>query len=136
LIEEVYRNASYGLSWLGPEGENSSLALNIMRECAREIRGLSHQEDVTWLERFADLLGMPADSIAALPKRTWKSINSLFWLTYMERSWKFQELLVPKHVVVLYGSAICPLNNLVQFYDWWTNSAKSIQCPHFFHPVF
>jgi hypothetical protein len=135
LMKEICRNATCRLSWLGPEGEDSWLAKVSMQEFAKGIRSFSPKEDITWWERFAEILGVAKDPYAMIPNLAWMSISSLFRRTYWQRSWTFQEALIPKHVLVQCGSAVCPLDDLVQFYDWWTDIAKSVQCPRFFHPL-
>ncbi|KAL8898549.1 MAG: hypothetical protein Q9207_006646 [Kuettlingeria erythrocarpa] len=90
-MADIYRNAKQVIAWLGPEGENSALAMETLGSLASKI-------ELDW-DTFAVVPGSDlADRGIALPydDETWASVQSLLSRAWYRRLWIRQEILLAR----------------------------------------
>ncbi|KAL8905664.1 MAG: hypothetical protein Q9207_002478 [Kuettlingeria erythrocarpa] len=104
LMGDIYRSANQTIVWLGPDEDNSSLALEILDDLGSKIRydyytytyppvGKSENDDTL------------ANNKKHLPwdQMEWASIRRLLQRPWFERLWIWQEVMLAHHVVVVCG---------------------------------
>jgi heterokaryon incompatibility protein (HET) len=136
LMGQIYRGAALVLSWLGPEGDNSSLAIELVKLMDEEItkskRNPSHESGtaVEWLEAFAKMKSCKEysgrDNLN--PNDVWNALASLLKRPYWDRAWIQQEVVLAKKVLLICGGSIFNLDALHSLY-MWIKSNEGTQCP-------
>lgn len=99
LMKKVYSSAANVLVWLGPEADDSELAISLIKAWA--VWG-DNDDDATI--EGADFVAMVKAMSNPFGKEAWLAARKLFARPYWRRMWIFQELIFAKHVLVFCGS--------------------------------
>ncbi|MCJ1391346.1 hypothetical protein MMC18_004209 [Xylographa bjoerkii] len=109
-MARIYETAVKTIAWLGPEGNDSSVAFDLIRSLAREYHvSKSESEVVSFVQ-------------SALTKEThaiaWKALEHLLKRKWWTRMWIVQEMVVSRNVDLACGDQLIT----------WDEAAYSIYC--------
>jgi hypothetical protein len=116
LMAEIYRAASEVVVWLGPEADDSSAAIDLLRDLLNQ----SELEDI-YRSRVRWLIN------DGQRHRSWYALVCLFEREYWKRLWVIQEILNAKAVTVLCGSSALPWRAYVEAIDALTDHMPDLQ---------
>lgn len=129
---EIYSKAARVLIWLGPESENSSLAIRTMRLFAKDlvhdwppnsINRLSYREPGTKTELLLKSPILWDDETGY-----WLAIRKLFQRTWFTRLWVYQECQLATDALVVAGHDSIPMPEFFRAGAWF--AALSFQTPN------
>lgn len=115
LMRRIYSTAELVFSWLGPGDEETSLAFDTIRLVDQEVdkvAGSGHINAVepyrliSWIEHWPPLAWAdmePANGWHS--NQAWKSIYTLFKLSYWWRVWVVQEVVLARNFILLAGQS-------------------------------
>ena len=135
LMGNIFRSAKGVIGWLGPEDDRSTVAIELMKHIAEEVKS-SAQGDMNFLLKPAprplmersnmgslkespfpnDIL--PDDSLASLVVARGRQICNLFRRTFWKRTWILQELVLAKRVLFLCGRADFTYDDILANFNW------------------
>ena len=112
----VYGMASQVIVWLGPESQNSTLALHAIDRLGSQLR-----VDWTSYETTSIATGEPISHlINPFDDETWKSVKDLLYRPWFERLWIWQEVRLAREALLFCG------NEGVQ----WESVRRAMFCLH------
>ncbi|RDI78815.1 hypothetical protein Vi05172_g11237 [Venturia inaequalis] len=123
LMSDIYSQAQLVVVWLGPEAENSGLAMRYIEKVSNSMRSYAstkrdtHTNDITNLSEAPQSLPKRqypshfADSKLAsewrLDKTLCDAISALCDRAYWSRLWVLQEIVLARNILVLCGPETC-----------------------------
>jgi hypothetical protein len=110
LMGKLYRRAKTVIAWLGPEGDGSALAMDLLLSLPREITLLENNDDkLGWLERWPVLAS----------NAPWNAMNALWARDYWRRTWVMQEIVLANEIFVMCGEAdLVPWDCIWSIQNW------------------
>ena len=135
LMADIYQGSGYSISWLGAEENNSELALRTFREFSEQTSSWpldSESISNSCLTNMSVNLCQPDEDFDGdylVKNHAWLSIQNLLSRPYWERIWTFQELVLPKKVLVMCGLTLCSLEHLTGFAVWFEMLRDQETCP-------
>jgi hypothetical protein len=117
LMGQVYSKAKAVIIWLGPQSEDSDLAMEFI---PRLLGALFTPVNQLLRTENRDLI-FPSTRRADVPE--WQAFETLLNRPWFERLWVIQELLLAKAAVVAYGQRTLPAEDIL-------NIAKGLYSAH------
>ncbi|PMD42922.1 HET-domain-containing protein [Hyaloscypha variabilis F] len=124
---QIYGNATRVLIWLGPEGENSSLAVRSLRLFAED---LTDEFVKDYFSRRYRAPGSRTELLLASPipwfdeGGHWLAIRRLFYRKWFTRLWVYQECHLADDVLVIVGFDTISLPELVRAGLWFAEACS------------
>lgn len=117
LMREIYTNALLVTVWLGPETNNSHLAVQLIHTWSQAMvestdldsTSLTDEIDFSFLSHMEE----------PFPKNAWNAVLELFERPWWTRIWVIQEVAVSKKASFLCGSDIISLAEMLLVTTFW-----------------
>ncbi|KAK4221491.1 heterokaryon incompatibility protein-domain-containing protein [Podospora fimiseda] len=106
LMRELYASAELVISWLGNSGRvNMFSAMEALGAISRETKGIYLSADQgpkwEWMKGYPCLTDR--GGVDGLLNAHWQAIQDFFEVDYFKRAWIFQELVLGREIVFMYG---------------------------------
>ncbi|PMD61297.1 HET-domain-containing protein [Hyaloscypha bicolor E] len=127
---QIYGKATRALIWLGPEGENSSLAIRSLRLFAED---LTNEFVMDYSGSRYRAPGSRTELLLASPipwydeEGPWLAIRRLFHRKWFTRLWVYQECRLAADVLVIVGFDTLPLLEFVRAGMWFAEACLETQ---------
>ena len=115
MMKRIYQDASHVIVWLGPSGEGSDFALDVMNQVGREAceMGIFDIPRSTWLAASPDHSGAYAKLQRFVEEKIsldhpFEAIARLSTRPYWSRVWVVQEAVLPRDVSLTCGFSSIP----------------------------
>jgi hypothetical protein len=110
LMTRIYKMSSGVQVWLGTEGDNSNLAMDLITQIANADKARSSRGPGEPPIEYPDL---------TLEQKVlhWNALTALFARPWWERCWIRQEVAVPRAVTVQCGGKTCSFDNMIAAAD-------------------
>ena len=127
---QIYGQSTRVLIWLGPEGDNSALAIRSLRSFAKDltdefVKDYSSERYRTPGSRTELLLASPIPWYDE--EGPWLAIRKLFYRKWFTRLWVYQECHLADDVLVIVGFDTMPLPELVRAGMWFAEVCSKTQ---------
>ena len=154
LMKSIYENADLALAWLGPAADMSSAIIPFFHIFGKEIKQyggtgkpdsinelswdiyegeiLTSPDRAMWVDKFENCL-CKFDEDVEFGNRIWYSISKVFERPYWRRAWTFQEMVIPKQMLVLCGREVCRLDYVLLIAPW-LERLPGAKCPNSMDP--
>ncbi|KAH0545136.1 hypothetical protein FGG08_000748 [Glutinoglossum americanum] len=125
LMGTIYQQANLVISWLCPDNDQISFAIEKLVFIARELETKeAKQSGLEWMRKFPDLCDSEEDEESDsfhLHNKTWNAISKLFKLRYWTRVWTFQEMALAKTLRFACGTHSIDYGKMSIVTDWLEN---------------
>jgi Heterokaryon incompatibility protein (HET) len=126
LMGSIYSQAELVLSWLGSGHAEMCLALQTFDVIAQEVKGIGDGDlSFQWMEKYPLLCVQDIDpGDDGLGNKAWMAMWHFFDLSYWYRVWIFQELVLARNLLLIYGSESLRYEDLEAVCAW----SRRVQC--------
>ena len=132
IMGSIYRAATLVLSWLGPDADNSTLAMNLVHRLGKAHQYAQSEGDssLSWFEDFPEIWSNPLD-VFVDPNHVFSAVTNLSRRPLFSRGWIFQESFLAKSQVFMCGHEAVTAQQLHQFKAFFTDLESLYSKPHF-----
>ena len=133
LMQAIYTHSQCTIAWLGPQDSSSGSTIQFLQNFTKSA-SMSKDGKRIWLPRDSSDIFIRRTSNGTMDfqymKQWMRSIDLLFEREYWQRTWTFQEMVLPQEVIVLCGDDACSITDILTFHSWAYN-IKSQPRPNF-----